>query len=481
MLLAILGWIATLLAVLVIFGFTIFAHEFGHFLFARWRGLVVEEFAIGFGPKLWSRTVKGVEWSLRAVPFGGFVALPQLAPMEMIEGRRGHSAANYPRAGALDKIIAAFGGPLFSALLGLFLAVVVWIVGKPFNPLETTTVVGFVEPDSPAATAPDPFLPGDKILAIDGRPVTAWSSTPSSIVEGIVFSLGDAVRFDIERPTEDGAVLPRTLSIVPRLNKERDNLRQVGISPAHQLVVEKVAPGSPAESAGLKPGDEIVQVNNRPVYGAPQYLAIVEKSAGQPLILGFRREGEKRSTVLTPRIPVGYDAAVDGVKWQSPEHGLTHPTPWRQVGDSFTWISKTLGAIFNPKSHVKAHHLSGPVGIIQNYHALLQADILLVLWFSVVLNINLAFLNLLPIPVLDGGHILFAAIEGLSRRPLPAKLVHALQSAFAVLLLSFMLYVTFFDARRGIRGLNQEREAAEKQAKRPAEMRFETSPAPATP
>src|ERR1700694_6166646 len=117
--------------VLVIFNLLIVVHEVGHFLAARWRGLYIEKFGVWFGKPLWKKTINGVQYSLGSLPFGGFVALPQLAPMDIIEGKADVDCAKLPPVSALDKIIVAFAGPLFSLLLALFFACVVWLVGHP--------------------------------------------------------------------------------------------------------------------------------------------------------------------------------------------------------------------------------------------------------------------------------------------------------------------------------------------------------------
>ena len=143
------------LEVLVLFNLLIFVHELGHFLAARWRGLKVERFAIWFGKPIWKTKIGEVEYVLGCIPAGGYVSLPQMAPMEMIEGKAddGEKKAPLPTISALDKIIVAFAGPLFSFLLALVFAVIVMVVGRPESESEKTTVIGYVEKDGPADKA----------------------------------------------------------------------------------------------------------------------------------------------------------------------------------------------------------------------------------------------------------------------------------------------------------------------------------------
>src|SRR5947207_9720193 len=136
--------ILILLEVLVLFNLLIVVHELGHFLAARWRGLYIEKFGIWFGKPLWKKTINGVEYSLGSIPFGGFVALPQLAPMDLIEGKADVDRARLPKISALDKIIVAVAGPLFSLLLALSFAGVVWVIGHPVSESDASTIVGYV-------------------------------------------------------------------------------------------------------------------------------------------------------------------------------------------------------------------------------------------------------------------------------------------------------------------------------------------------
>src|SRR5260370_16089929 len=140
-----------LLEVLVLFNLLIVVHEIGHFLAARWRGLYFGKLGIWFGKPVWKKTINGVQYSLGSLPFGGFVALPQLAPMDIIEGKADVDRARLPRISALDKIIVAFAGPLFSFLLAVLFAVIIWTVGRPVGESEATTTIGYVITDSPAA------------------------------------------------------------------------------------------------------------------------------------------------------------------------------------------------------------------------------------------------------------------------------------------------------------------------------------------
>jgi regulator of sigma E protease len=525
-----------LLEVLVLFNLLIVVHEVGHFLAARWRGLYVEKFGIWFGKPIWKKTINGVQYSLGSLPFGGFVALPQLAPMDIIEGKVDVDRAKLPRISALDKVIVAFAGPLFSFLLAVLFAAIIWTVGRPVGEAEATTTIGYVMPDSPAAQAG--LKAGDKILSVDGHRVSRFGGmSDESIQWRIVRSEGETIPITIQRIVNGQ---PKTVTveahpIVPETKWwVRKGFREIGIVPAETPVVAKVDPGSPAARSGLEPGDKIVGINGQPLYeilGIADYmrehpdeslvltverggkeqrlpfeprnpkidnvfkdspaaraglergdvvlavdgqpakstLAIsdyIKRHAGQPIAMSILRDGTKREVKVTPEIPSGDTAARIGIIWGE-DFGITldqygnmmvkYPAPLEQIRSSTLSIFSTVGAIASPKSDVRLQHMSGPVMMLQVYYKMLSSKEgwRMALWFSVVINVNLALLNLLPIPVLDGGHILLALIEAVRRRPVSMRVLEVVQTACAVLIIGFMIYIAFFDVQ-DLFGLRRE-------------------------
>src|SRR5882672_7218102 len=147
---SILHYIFIALEVVLLFNLLIGVHELGHFLAARWRGLKVERFAIWFGKPIWKKKIGGVEYALGTIPFGGYVSLPQMATMEAIEGKSDTPVEQLPNVSPLDKIIVAFAGPLFSFLLAIVFAVIVWQVGRPRSEADQTTTIGWVDLNGPA-------------------------------------------------------------------------------------------------------------------------------------------------------------------------------------------------------------------------------------------------------------------------------------------------------------------------------------------
>jgi regulator of sigma E protease len=187
-LLSILRFIGVLFLVVMMFNIMIVVHEWGHFLAGRWRGLYIDRFQIWFGKPIWKKTYNGVQYGLGSIPAGGFVSLPQMAPMESIEGKVDGEAPTkqLPPISPLDKIIVAFAGPLFSFLLAVVFAVIVWAVKKPVTEAVGTTTVGSVLADSPAAKAG--LKSGDQITYVDGQKVVRFQGMDKSIMWTIMFS-----------------------------------------------------------------------------------------------------------------------------------------------------------------------------------------------------------------------------------------------------------------------------------------------------
>src|SRR6266478_6375045 len=228
--------------VLLLFNLLIFVHELGHFLAARWRGLKVERFAIWFGKPLWKKEINGVEYVLGSIPAGGYVSLPQMAPMEVIEGRGDKPQEQLPPISALDKIIVAFAGPLFSFGLAVVFAFAVWSVGRPERQAEKTTIVGDVEKESPACTL---LQPGDRLVEVDGKPVTKWSGMGTSVKWRIVRSEGETIPITFERDLPGNCKTNITFQCgfvkEPTKAWERKSLREILIDPAFTPIISQVA------------------------------------------------------------------------------------------------------------------------------------------------------------------------------------------------------------------------------------------------
>jgi regulator of sigma E protease len=429
--------------VLLIFNLLIVVHELGHFLAGRWRGLVIDEFGIWFGKPIWRKKFGGVWYSLGSIPAGGFVKLPQLAPMDAIEGESEERPQPLPAITPIDKIIVALAGPVFSFLLAVVMATIVWGVGKPVHEFEVSTVIGYVKPDGPADKAG--LKPGDRILEVDGKPVDRFIGPLHAVTWRVVRSEGETIPFKIER---DGRVLTIDSGWEREENPKwkRKGLRKVYIAQRFVPSIGKIDPGSPAAAAGLQEGDLITMFNNQPVVDLSAFFTAIEKTGTDPIALTVERNGRDETVHLTPAPPkAGSKTPQIGVAWG--RMMLVYPDPLSQVADAVATIRNMLDALLSPKSDVKAQHFSGPVGILRTYYNLFadEQGWRLALAFSVFFNVNLALFNLLPFPVLDGGHITLAIFEAIRRRPIQGALLEYVQTACAIAVMSFIAYVTFFD------------------------------------
>jgi regulator of sigma E protease len=462
----ILRYIFVAFEVVLLFNLLIGVHELGHFLAAKWRGLKVDRFAIWFGKPIWKKKINGVEYALGWIPAGGYVALPQMATMEAIEGKPDDAAAEpLPNVSPLDKIIVAFAGPLFSFGLAIVFAFIVWGVGKPVNGDDNSTTVGWVDPTGPAWKAG--LRPGDTILEIDGQPVKHFAPpAQDSVTWRIVTSTGTNIVIKYLRDGKEDVAYAVPYHRTTQWY-ERKALRQILVAPATKAIVFEVASNSPAAQNGLMNGDEIIALNGQKIYSPMAILSLEDSwsnTPAQPVTLTVKRgDNQFYRTLLAakPAQPTNSSPLLGIMSWQGDTNAtLVHPNPLDQIRDSVGQITGTIGALFAHKGDIGVQQLGGAVMIIRVYSNLFESEDgwRRVLWFSVILNVNLALINMLPLPVLDGGHITLSLIEAIRRRPVSAGILNAIQSGFAMLLIGFMIYIAFFDTGDWIRSSRADHE-----------------------
>jgi regulator of sigma E protease len=271
-----------------------------------------------------------------------------------------------------------------------------------------------------------------------------------SVTWRIVRSENPSVEVKVVRDGEVKVFNPKP-SIEKTKPWQRRGLRKIQIAPAMDLYVGDIATNSPAARAGLRSGDHILSVDGQPLYHFGGLEDYVETNTAPVTLQVQRGTAAPMEVRLQAEVPIsGLDGkpSLGVLNWED-KWTLQYPSAVEQVTSSVNAMFETFGALFAKGSDIKAQHLGGAVKILEVYHRLFASEQgwRLALWFSVLMNVNLAVLNMLPIPVLDGGHILLAIIEGVRRKPISARIISAIQTSCAVLLIAFMIYIAFYDVQ----------------------------------
>jgi regulator of sigma E protease len=471
---SLLGNAWSVFLIVLFFGGSIFVHELGHFLAARRRGVKVERFSIGFGPRLFGwRGKDGVDYRVSLLPLGGYVALPQLADMASIEGESSTSAEELPPISYGTRMLVFAAGAFFNILFAFALATILWFIGQPTSEDLSTTRIGYVSETIPmpdGTSVPSPareagLKVGDYIRAIDGVEVADWPELLQTLLTSSGVT-GDGRRRAVFTIDRDGQKFD--LTVYPRLSGE-DRVRRVGILAAYTPIVASVPADSYAARLGLQEGDEFKAVNGTPLLNLMGLVDLLQEKPAKPLALTINRAGKEMQITIPADRPAS--EGLFGAAYRT-NVGLVHNNPVEQITGHAAMTVRVLKSLLHPTSDINISKLSGPVGITKIFWDASEAGIRYVIWIAILVNVNLAIFNLLPIPVLDGGHMLFATIGRLRGRALSPGFVAATQSVFIVLLFSMIIYVSFFDVRRIVRDVQSEsqaREQTQKEQPKPSE------------
>jgi regulator of sigma E protease len=439
----------TILAFLFVLGVLVFVHELGHFLVARWHGVRVHTFSLGFGPKLFSIRRGDTEYCISIVPLGGYVKLAGENALEVEEEQQ----AKGPGAPlASDQFMAKskwvrfqvyVAGPVMNILLAIVVGAVVLSRGADVPIYRSAPpVIGSLSADSPAAAAG--LRAGDLVLSLDGQPVTTWDE------------------FEMAFVTKAG----RELNLVASRNGERVSVHvtpvatgsyemgDLGILPVLRPQITQVNPGSPAAEAGLERGDVLVAVNGTRDLPQSAIIERIRASASTPMTITVERGGQSRDVQVTPRGAEG--AALIGIGISEYEVRRIDPSIAQAISMSIqqNWettrlIGKTLGGLFTRDTPVR--QLMGPVGIAQLSGSAAELGWVALLNLMAMISLNLGLLNLMPVPVLDGGHIAILAVEGLARRDLSVRMKERILVAGATVMVLLMVTVIYNDIARLMR------------------------------
>ncbi len=431
--------IITLIATIIVLGVLILAHEFGHYAGAKLLGVRVLKFSVGLGPKLLGFKKNETEYMLSAVPFGGFVKLAGMEPDE-IKGEEGE----YEGKPMLSKILICLAGPLANLILGFIIYLV--ITGGIGIEVFPTTRIGRVEADSPAFAAG--LKEKDRILMVDGENVSNWNE----VIEKILGKAEDGVNLNLKRDGSEEI----EIFLKPVYDEERGTYL-LGIFPLIEPIVGGVIKGSPAERTGLKRGDRVTVIENKKVEKWEDMADIIRKNPAVPLHIEWKRNDEKFYATI---IPIEESASTKEGKKEKigiigiqmyMAHKRFPPIEAIKVScGKVLWLNKVifvfLGKLITGRA--SARNLGGPILIAKLAGETARMGLGPLLNFIAFVSINLWIINIFPIPVLDGGHIMYSIVEGVRRKPLTKKEKQIAQQIGFVLIMALALFVVFNDIMR---------------------------------
>ncbi len=423
----------------------IFVHELGHFLFARRYGVVVEKFALGFGPKLIGFTRGGTEYLIAAIPLGGYVKMKGEDPTEELADTRG----SFMEARVHHRIAIAFAGPLFNFLFAIAIFIGVYMAGVPS--LDTT--VGSVHDDMPAMAAG--LQTGDRIVEVNGEKVELWEE----LLEIVHNSPGKQIKFLIDR---DNKMLPFTITPIVKpitnLLGDEKKVGLIGITPLRNIIsyVEK---GSPADKAGLQEGDRLVSVDGNPIRELQDLKPTAIDKPGQELTFSLLRDGQPLDVKVTPELKTIQDEkgaemniGVIGLNLRGNMLKESYSLPGavlRSLEETGNMIYLILVSIHKMIfGSIPSNSIGGPILIFQVYGEQARQGFSELVYLTALLSINLGLINLLPIPILDGGHIFFFLIEMIKGRPVSERNRERASQVGLFMILSLMVFAFYNDIMR---------------------------------
>lgn len=436
-------WLIVSLGVLVTF------HEFGHYWVARRFGVKVLRFSVGFGKALWKRTAKdGTEYVIAAIPLGGYVKMLDEREDE-VAPEFAHQAFNRKPVGQRFAIVAA--GPAFNLILCIGLLWAMFVIGKS----DFAPVVGEVS----GIAAESGLRPNDRIVAFEGEPVGTWTDALSETLIAAIDRR--AVKLTIEREGSDPQVVTLDLTRLPENFDQSRAFAEMGLEPRHwtpEPIIGEVTPGAPAERAGLKPGDRVLAIGPTLVAGFGDIAGAVKAQAaeGQPLPVRVLRKGGGEETVSV--VPVWTAQGAKQPRWMlgigdSSERALLRYGPIDAIGaalrETVSLTSRTLGLLRRMLTgDASLENISGPITIAQvaNTTAGIGADWFLS--FLAMLSLSLCIMNLLPVPILDGGHLLYFLVEMAKGSPVSERVMVAGQYVGLALLAGLMGLAFYNDIAR---------------------------------
>ena len=416
-------------AFVLVLGFLIFAHEAGHFLVAKLFRVRVLVFSFGFGQRLFGFRKGDTDYRVSLIPLGGYVRMAGDTPEEDRQG----DPAEFLSKPKWQRFLILFAGPFMNLLIAVVFIAIISMAGT--ESLVVRPMIGEVSPGRPAARAG--LQPGDRIIAVDGERIDNWDDLRMAIS----MHAGTPLRIEYIR----NSVAHTTFMTPERENSEFGPVGRAGIRPWIDAAVGRVRPNSPAARAGLRAGDVVVAADGRPITQLIQLDEVFNQAKGQPIALDVMRAGQRVRIVLP--------AAKSE---QDPYRGFLPPTEIHKLSllpalkdsleqnwKSLRYTAISIRRIFEGEGSVK--ELSGPITIARVSGTMLRQGFMPVLFLMAMISLQLGIINLFPIPVLDGGHIMILLVEGVARRDLSIRVKERIQQIGFALLAALMIVVIYND------------------------------------
>ncbi len=427
----------TTISFIIVLGILVTVHELGHFLVAKALGIGVERFSIGFPPKMFGYTWGETEYCISWIPLGGYVKLKGEGPEEEVEDS--DDPALFSSRPPLQRASVIVAGPIMNLVLAFFIMPLVFMVGMSVPAyLEKPAQIGWVEKDSLADRAG--FTRGDTITALDGKDIDNWGSLFER------FALYEKGTLEVSVITDGNR---RSLQL--DLDSMKDDV-PLGIMPHIDPVVGSLTPGFPAQAAGVEPGDTILSVGGTPFTHWNEMAQVIHSSPGKPLTIEVRRDTSVMKFEVIPKLDEESGRGFVGISPRTESNVKSYPIAesikrgFKRNIDLLGLTFGFLGELLTFNASIK--NLGGPIMIFQVTGQAARAGVAEFLAFMAFLSLQLGVLNLLPIPVLDGGHLIFLGAEGALGKPIKPQAVAMAQRVGFFLLILLILVISYNDVVR---------------------------------